>query len=192
MIKFEKHRSNGLGENMWKDINGFEGLYQVSDTGEVKSLSRVKPNNRGTQQVNERILHKRTDKDGYFAVCLSKDGKHYGKRVNRLVADAFIPNPENHPVVNHIDEDKQNNNVSNLEWCTVKHNTLHGTGRIKTAMAQGRAVQKINLEGDVVEEFYSTCNASTKTGIPQSNIYKACSGERHTAGGYKWRFKYGY
>ena len=100
---------------MWKDIKNFEGLYQVSDHGDIKSIERTKTNNAGTQRVEERILKQRRDKDGYLAVCLSKEGKHYGRRVNRLVAEAFIPNPECLPVVNHKDENKQNNEADNLE-----------------------------------------------------------------------------
>lgn len=173
---------------MWKDIKNFEGLYQVSDHGDIKSIERTKTNNAGTQRVEERILKQRRDKDGYLVVCLSKEGKHYGRRVNRLVAEAFIPNPECLPVVNHKDENKQNNEADNLEWCTVRYNTCYGDGLRKMAAKQGRPVIQV-LNGNIIGEYYSTGNASKETGIPQGNIYKACAGERRIAGGYEWRFK---
>lgn len=173
---------------MWKDIKNFEGLYQVSDHGDIKSIERTKTNNAGTQRVEERILKQRRDKDGYLAVCLSKEGKRYGRRVNRLVAEAFIPNPECLPVVNHKDENKQNNEADNLEWCTVRYNTCYGDGLRKMAAKQGRPVIQV-LNGNIIGEYYSTGNASKETGIPQGNIYKACAGERRIAGGYEWRFK---
>lgn len=173
---------------MWKDVKNFEGLYQVSDCGYVKSVSRTKPNNGGVQEVKERVLKQRCDKDGYLAVCLSKNGKHYGRRVNRLVAESYVPNPDHLPVVNHKDENKQNNRVSNLEWCTVQYNTCYGDGLRKMAIKQGRPVLQIQ-KGHVIGEYYSTGNAAKETGIPQGNIYKACVGERRVAGGYEWRFK---
>lgn len=172
----------------WKDISNFEGLYQVNRSGEVRSIARAKENNGGTQVVNERLLKQRVDKDGYLAVTLCKSGRHYGRRVSRLVAEAYIPNPLNLPVVNHKDENKQNNDADNLEWCTVQYNTTYGTGIERMAKKQGRPVLQIS-DGDVIAEYYSSQCASRSTGIPQANIHKVCSGLRHRAGGYEWRFK---
>lgn len=173
---------------MWRDIENYEGLYQVNELGEVKSLPRMKQNNLGYQQVNERLLAQVPDKDGYLRVCLSKNGQHVPVLVSRLVAGAFIPNPDGLPVVNHKDENKQNNNVDNLEWCTVKYNTCYGTGLQRAAMKQGRSVLQIK-DGEILGEYYSTQNASKQTGIPQANIYRVCRGKGNTAGGYQWRFK---
>lgn len=173
----------------WRDIYGFEGLYLISSLGNVKSIERVKRNNAGIQRVDERLRVLTPDKDGYLRVCLSKDGLHYLKSVHRLVAEAFIPNPFNLPVVNHKNENKHDNRVENLEWCTVQYNTLYGTGRIKSAMKQGRSVEQLDLNGNVIEEFYSMGYAERATGIPQPNIHKVCIGARKTAGGYKWRHK---
>lgn len=91
-------------------------------------------------------------------------------------------------MVNHKDENKQNNEADNLEWCTVRYNTCYGDGLRKMAAKQGRPVIQV-LNGNIIGEYYSTGNASKETGIPQGNIYKACAGERRIAGGYEWRFK---
>lgn len=172
----------------WRDIKDFEGLYQISTSGEVKSVERIKQNNLGFQKVNERIRKLSKDKDGYLQVCLSKEGRHYLKKIHRLVAEAFLPNPDNLPVINHKNENKEYNRVENLEWCTVKYNTNYGNGITKMAITQGRPVLQL-YNGYVIEEFYSTQKASKETGVPQANIYKVCVGERRTAGGYEWRFK---
>lgn len=173
----------------WRDIANFEGLYLISNLGHVKSVERYKRNNTGTQFVNERLRVLTPDKDGYLKVCLSKDGKRYVRSVHRLVAEAFIPNPDNLPVINHKNEDKQDNKVENLEWCTVRYNTMYGTGRIRTSMKQGKSVEQLDLDGNVIDEFYSMRVAAKITGIPQPNIHKVCNGVRQTAGGYKWRYK---
>lgn len=111
---------------MWKDIKGFEGLYQISDCGEVKSLYRMRKGKSGADvPVTERILKYSIDKDGYHKVILMKDGKMYYFRICRLVAEAFIPNPNNYPVVNHKNEIKNDDTVNNLEWCTNAYNTRY-------------------------------------------------------------------
>lgn len=120
--------SNKVYEEIWKSIEGFEGLYEVSNTGKVKSLKRtVKTNNGNFQSYNEKIL-KHTNK-GYCVVVLCKDGKKYPKTIHRLVAEAFIPNTLNKPYIDHIDTNPQNNNVENLKWVTQKENCLNPTTR---------------------------------------------------------------
>lgn len=106
---------------LWEDIKGYEGRYKISNKGRVKSLI----NNKGN--FREKILKPSKDKDGYLQVGLSKNGIQKTKRIHQLVAKAFIKNPCNYPLINHKDENKSNNNVDNLEWCTVIYNNNYGT-----------------------------------------------------------------
>ena len=113
-------------EEVWKAIEGFEGLYEVSNLGRVKSCQRMRKNKSGSLAlIQERILKQKSDKNGYKSVALSLNGKLYYKRVHRLLAIAFIPNPNHFSLINHKDEDVTNNIISNLEWCTPSYNTCY-------------------------------------------------------------------
>ena len=119
-------------KEIWKDIEGYEGIYQVSNKGRVKSLKRKicsNSNNHKYNTLSEKLL-KLSGGGKYIQVILCKDGKTSAKLVHRLVAQAFIPNPNNLPCVNHKDENKKNNDVRNLEWCTYKYNNEYN-GRIE-------------------------------------------------------------
>lgn len=121
----------------WKDIKGYEGLYEVSNLGNVRSLDRIVKRGQGYMIKEGRILAQfYEEKKGYYQVALAKDGKAKKYRVHRLVALAFLDNPSNYTDVNHKDEVKTNNNVDNLEWCTRKYNNNYGTKpeRIRKAM----------------------------------------------------------
>ena len=111
----------------WKNIIGYEGLYEVSNTGQVRSLDRyVKYSNGRIHLHKGKVLSPVKDKYGYLVVCLYCNEKQKIIKIHRLVAQAFIPNPNNLPEVNHKDEDKTNNSVDNLEWCTAKYNSNYG------------------------------------------------------------------
>lgn len=113
-------------DELWKPIPGFDGMYEVSNMGRVKSCKRTRKSKAGSiSHVQERILKPKSGKNGYFEIALSKNGKLHFFRCHRLVADAFIPNPNHFPVINHKDEDVTNNKVSNLEWCSVSYNTSY-------------------------------------------------------------------
>ena len=167
-------------EEIWRDIKGFEGYYQVSNTGNVKSLERTVRNGRGYKIIPEKILEGYDNGNGYLYVKLCKEGKRKQYRINRLVAMAFIPNPNNLPEVNHKDKIRTNNNIENLEWCTKQYNVEYSLAK---------AVIGINKVSGLILEFPSTCEASRQTGIDQGNITKCCKGKRYkSAGGFYWHY----
>jgi hypothetical protein len=110
---------------IWKDIKGYEGYYQVSNLGNVKSLDRKLWNGFVFHEVKGKVMKVRTEKDGYLRCNLSKNGKMKDGRIHRLVAEAFIPNPKNKPTVNHNNTDVTDNSVTNLEWATHKEQVEH-------------------------------------------------------------------
>ena len=115
-------------QEIWKDVKGFEGFYQVSNLGRVRSLDRIAVSeNRSTQKIKGAIKKVKVGKNGYYMVMFYKDSKYKCAYVHRLVAQAFIPNPDNLPQVNHKDEIRTNNCVDNLEWCDSKYNNNYGT-----------------------------------------------------------------
>ena len=116
----------------WKPIPGYEGLYEVSSYGRVKSLEKYRYNNGGKQLLKERILRPINNGNGYFMVRLYKNKTYKYYLIHRLVAEAFIPNPDNLPIINHRDEDKTNNVTDNLEWCDAKYNSNYGTAIERT------------------------------------------------------------
>lgn len=126
---------------IWKDIKGYEGLYQVSNYGRVKSL---KGTGNGIRKKDDIIILSFRNSNGYNRVHLMKNGKEQNIYVHRLVAEAFIPNPNNYPIVNHKDEDKSNNNVNNLEWCTHKYNVNYGTATER--MSKTRKGHEVKME----------------------------------------------
>lgn len=134
---------------------------------------------------------KQTYSQGYAYVQLHNHGVTKRCRVHRLVAKAFIPNPNDFPCVNHKDEIKTNNNVNNLEWCTYQYNNNYGEISPVTRMieARKRALIQMTLDGVMIAEFESSHDAKRKTGINQAHISECCLGKRHTASGYRWMFK---
>lgn len=187
---------------VWKDVVGYEGLYQVSNLGNVKSLKRIKSNN---QPTKEKVMKKYIGK-GYYRVALYLDGKMKNKSVSRLVAQAFIPNPENKPCINHINGIKNNNQLYNLEWCTILENSQHAynTGlTTKTPLNfvhTSKEVAQLDKDGNIIKVYPSSKEASRVTGINHSSINTCARGIRvdkrrinktinvNTAGGYKWKY----
>lgn len=149
-------------EEIWKDIKGYEGKYQVSNFGRVRSLRFGK----------ERVLVGVKDKDGYLLVNLYKGGKHYNGKIHRLVAEAFIPNPDGLPQVNHKDECKSNNAVSNLEWCDAKYNINYGTCIERLS----NPVFQYAQDGTLVGSYPSAMEAMRQTGYDHSHISACCRG----------------
>ena len=167
-------------EEEWRDIIGYEGLYKVSNKGRVKRLQ-----GKGCKQ--ERILKPSKNGPGYLRARLSKDGKSINHSIHRLVANAFVDNPQNLPEVNHIDENKENNNVNNLEWVTSKENGNHGTRNERIAKTKNKPVIGISKDGKSYLYFNCAKDAERDTGIHHGNISQCCRGTRKTAGGYHWK-----
>ena len=166
----------------WKPVVGYEGLYMVSNWGRVKSIKFGK----------ERILKPGTNNYGYLLVKLCKDGKVKAFTVHRLVAEAFLPNPHNYPCVNHKDENKQNNVVSNLEWCTHEYNNTYGTRieRVAEKTTNGKCskpVLQYTLNGEFVREWESTAECG-RNGFNQGNVVTCCQGKLKKYKGFIWRY----
>jgi hypothetical protein len=169
-----------MDERAWKIIEkpilGFEG-YTVTNAGGISS----------TKRGGKKPLKFKEDKDGYYNCTLYRDGKPYHFRVNRLVADAFVTNPDNLPIVNHIDGDKKNNFDWNLEWTTYKGNNDHAT---TTGLHNlNIPIVQMDMQGNVLGSYYSTREAEKVTGIDGSCISKVCKGKRKSAGGFLWSYK---
>lgn len=147
-------------EEEWRDIEGFEGYYQVSNLGRVRSNDRDVLYVNGQIHHYNRIIRKlNDDKDGYKIVHLCRQKKQCTKKVHQLVANAFIPNPQNLPLINHIDENKANNRVDNLEWCTVDYNN-HYNDRYKKMKARKKEVVLFNVVTGSVTRYVSLTDAA--------------------------------
>lgn len=173
----------------WRDVVGYEGYYQVSNLGNVRSLDRF-VECRGSMRFQKgRIMHPGSDGFGYKQVILhNKKGKLF--KVHRLVAEAFIPNPDNLPVVNHKDEVKWNNNVENLEWCTVLYNLMYNDMN-KRRNSKNRTnsipVKQIK-DGKVLNVYPSMREVTRVLNANSGNISLCCRGLRNSAYGYQWRY----
>ena len=179
-------------EEIWKDIPGFENGYQASNLGNIKSLEKKVWNRFQMVKRPEKILKPFTDKKGYYRVKLYKKCKCYTKKVHRLVAQTFIPNPLNKPEVNHEDGNKQNNAVSNLSWATTIENINHAfkTGLVKIKTGKDNKLSKkvlqLDLQENIIRKWDSIAEAQKELHI--QNVSSVCRGARKTAGGYKWTF----
>lgn len=176
-----------LSNEIWKDIPNYEGLYQISNHGRIKSLIR-----KFCKQ--EQIVKCSLRKDGYIMVYLSKNGKKKYHSVHRIVATVFIPNPNMLPFVNHINENKADNRVENLEWCDAKYNTNYGTCIERRAKSQTNkhgaiSVIQYSLKGDMIAEYPSLMEASRMTKVPARAICACCKNYQKSAFGYVWKYK---
>ena len=171
----------------WKPVVGHEGLYEVSDLGRVKSLRR-----------NGRILKPQRTQTGYLQVWLyngeihstGRTGKNY--QLHRIVAEAFLENPNGLPEVNHINEDKSDNRADNLEWCTHAYNSAYGTrgekiGKKNKNGKRSIPIDQLDIDGNYIQTFPSWQEAA-RAGYHTGNIWKQIKGEYTHAYGYKWRY----
>ncbi len=157
----------------WRPIAGYKDVYEVSDSGIVKSIRRINKSGRsyGERMVGGYVLRQITDKDGYKVVCLSKNGVKKPFRVHRLVAMAFLENSENLPVVNHKNENKADNRASNLEWCSIAYNNHYGKGYCEHRFLNVRkAVKQLDLNKTLVCIFKSVSEAASILGVNRNTI----------------------
>ena len=175
---------------IWKDVKGYEGLYQVSNMGRVKSLERTVTRKNGRKQtIRERILKPRTNQDGYLRVTLYNNGNKIKQfLVHRLVCEAFHENPENKPCVNHKDENKTNNIASNLEWCTASENSNHGTRTARSTKARSKPVGQYTRDGKLIKVWESTMEVERQLGFANQSISAVARGKLKTAYGYVWKY----
>lgn len=180
---------------IWKPITQFEGLYEISNHGRVRSLERIC----GIRRQNGSLLVGFVDKGGYYQVILRKDGKNFHKKRHILVAKAFIPNPENKPTVNHKFGDKSDNRAWMLEWATHSEQHKHAfavLGRIHAnqgnrnkVMKNSRSVAKYHLiTGERLAVYSSITEAARLNGLHSPNVYSACIDITKKSGGFKWKF----
>lgn len=161
-------------KEIWKDISGYEGLYAISSLGNVRSY------------YTNKILKQETVRNGYKAVYLNKDGNRSHKYIHILVAEAFLPNPENLPIINHKDENPANNSVDNLEWCTYRYNNMYNGVHIKRAIKQSKQVFQYDKNGNLVNTYVSVREAGRCINRSSSNISGCCKGDLYTCYGFIW------
>ena len=178
-------------QEIWKDIEDFED-YQVSNLGRVRSLARLAGNDNANRNLLERILKQSPDKKGYLMAWLYKDKKRYTKKVHRLVAEAFIPNQDNKPQIDHINGCKTSNSVENLRWCTSKEN-FHNPISYKMNADSKRGV--LNHKARKVVQIYKNGKSKVwdciqdverELGFGHSHIIQCCQGKRDYAYGFMW------
>ena len=161
---------------IYKDIQGYEGKYQISNLGNVYSL------------ITNKILKPRLTLDGYYQVDLCKNGVKKHLYIHRLVAQSFLDNPKNYKIVNHKDENSMNNIVSNLEWCNSTYNNNYGNCKRKISEANSIKINQYDMDGNFIKQWLGINNIERCLKINKGNICMCCKGKRNNAGGYKWKY----
>lgn len=187
---------------IWKDIECYEGIYQISNLGNVKSLPRLVKNKNGYRKVQGGLLKTCLNSKGYVIVPLTTKQKSKFYFVHRLIANAFIPNHENKPYINHKDCNQKNNNIENLEWCTQKENVNHAikNGRYENVFRVAKTkrpehnkhlrkniIQK-DLEGNFIKQWNGIIRASKELNLDSRGLSHVLNGKQKTCGGYIWEF----
>lgn len=188
-------------KEIWKDIDGFENIYQVSNLGRVCSKTR----RQGNRYYLGKILKPSDNGHGYLHITLANRGKRYQRYLHRLVAQAFLPNPYNYPEINHKDENTKNNQVNNLEWCTAKYNSNYKNHGLHVSQGSKNSIQKhiaciqngmktakpviqLTLDGQIVKYWASMGQAAKQGKFRRRNIRRCCEGEFKQYKGYKWQY----
>lgn len=178
-------------EEIWKNIEGYEGLYQVSNLGNIKSLKKHRYNGINYYIQNEKLLKLQNDKNGYKVINLYKNKHIKNFKVHRLVAQAFIPNIEKKSEINHIDGNKQNNRIDNLEWCTETENMKHAFSNNLIKQHNNTVIDQYSLDGLFLHRWNSISEAIKALHLKESassNISACCQHKKPTAFGYIWEY----
>lgn len=185
-------------EEIWKDIKEFEGCYQVSNLGRVRSLTRKVKTFNGVRTSKGQILKPITTKNGYLRICFKSHQQNYYYSIHRLVAEAFIPNPNNFPIVNHKDNNSLNNNANNLEWCTQSYNVKYSYTNGNAKPTSGcfkkgiipynlRKVSQYDKEGNFIKTYNSVKLAAKSIRRSPASIFNCLAGRTKYSGGYIWK-----
>lgn len=180
-----------MSSEIWKDIEGYEGKYMISSLGNVLTLNYKRT---GKNKILKPVLLNM----GYYVVGLCKNGKQKKHYIHRLIAQAFIPNPDNKPEIDHIDTNPLNNNINNLRWVTSKENSnnnftkQHCSEKRKTMIGvkhpKSKKIVQLTQNGEFIKQWDSIMDVQRELNIQHSNIWKTINGIRNSAGGYKWQY----
>lgn len=173
---------------VWKDISNYVGIYMISNLGRIESLERKVKNRNGYRVVKRQIINSTKRKDGYHIVTLWKNNNKKSFLLHRLVAQAFIPNPNNLPAVNHIDENPSNNCADNLEWCDDEYNNNYGNHKFRSAATQSQKVNQYDLAGNFIKTWNSMKEIERVLKINHSCISACCKGKQKYSNGYIWKY----
>lgn len=176
---------------VWKDISGYEGYYQISDLGRIRSLDRyANVCGGGKRLVKGKIIKPVKCTNGYYEASLSYKGVRKVLLLHRVVAEAFIPNPHNLPEVNHKDENPANNEVNNLEWCTSKYNANYGTRNERMLIGrETKPVIQLDRNGKFIKRWECMMEACRECGADISSMIRVCKGRQKTCKGFKWEYE---
>lgn len=182
-----------MEKEIWKDIPGYEGIYQVSNIGRVRGLDRRAQRNDYTIRVNGKILAQGTNRGsagGYHFVGLNKDGEKKQVYVHRIVASAFLPNPDGLKFINHKNRNIADNRVENLEWCTAQYNVTYLDAHLKRGEKQRKAVLVYNKDGTLFGEFDCCASVAKALGMWTDTIHRYMAGKHKNRDGLTFKYKY--
>lgn len=189
-----------MNKEIWRDIQGYEEYYQVSNIGRVRSLDRLVVNTTKSKRLRKgRVLIPQIKDNGYMVANLSKNNRCKTCYIHRLVAKSFIPNPHRYNTVNHIDETRDNNNAMNLEWCTHGYNLTYNNAMQRMVKSRNKskcrssekAISQYSLDGSYIKSYPSVAKASIALKTSEENIRSALKGKSKTAEGYQWIYQNG-
>lgn len=176
---------------IWRPVKGYEGLYEVSNKGRIRSLDRIAifKDGRSRKYYGKVLEIKTVNNSGYLTVGLHNNGKQKTLLVHRVVAEAFIDNPNRYPEVNHIDQDKLNNRIENLEWCTHIKNVNHGDEIERGAAKQRRNFRQLDMDGNLIRVWSGFKKMERETGFQRKSVYDCCIGKRDSYKGFRWEYE---